>query len=190
MSAQIQPSTDGTTPSRTRSPAGRRSRLTLSPGLRKAVLVVHIVAAGAWIGVDVMVAVLVGVGWLADDPATQGLAYEALSEFVVVPMLVSGLLSLASGLVLGLATKWGLVRYWWVAVKLVLNLALCLTIILVLSPGMAEVGEHGRALRDGAPATADVSNLFFPPTVSLTALTLATVLSVVKPWGRVRRPIG
>ena len=28
--------------------------------------------------------------------------------------------------------------------------------------------------------------LFFPPAVSLTALTVATVLAVAKPWGRIR----
>jgi hypothetical protein len=32
--------------------------------------------------------------------------------------------SLASGVVLGLGTKWGLIRYWWVAAKLVLNVVL------------------------------------------------------------------
>jgi len=30
------------------------------------------------------------------------------------------------------------------------------------------------------------SNLIFPPTVSITALTLATVLAVYKPWGRTK----
>ncbi len=73
---------------------------------------VHVVSAGAWIGIDVLVAVLVLTGWFADDPHTQGLAYGALGTFVVWPMLVSGLVCLASGLLLGLATKWGLVRYW------------------------------------------------------------------------------
>ena len=154
---------------------------------RKVTLVVHLVSAGAWIGIDVMVAVLVGVGWFSDDPVRQGTAYQALGWFVVWPMLSAGLLSLASGLVLGLGSKWGLVRYWWVLVKLVLNVVLCTLILVALRPGLPEVVDHGRALATGAASDIDVSFLFFPPAVSLTALLVASTLAVFKPWGRVRR---
>ena len=154
---------------------------------RKVTLVVHLVSAGAWIGIDVMVAVLVGVGWFADDPARRGAAYEALGWFVVWPMLTAALVSLASGVVLGLGSRWGLVRYWWVLVKLVLNLVLCTLILVALRPGLPQLVEHGRALATGAASDVDVSYLFFPPAVSLTTLTVAVVLAVFKPWGRVRR---
>ncbi|MCW2761486.1 MAG: hypothetical protein JWR85_1687 [Marmoricola sp.] len=159
----------------------------LRPRLRKSLLIVHIVAGGAWIGIDVVVAALVLTGWLAGDAGTRGLAYQALATFVVTPMLVAGLLCLATGLALGLGTRWGLVRYWWVVVKLVMNVVLCTLIIVLLHPGMAEVGEHGRALSAGLPAPGDMSGLIFPPAVSLTALVIATVLSVFKPWGRTGR---
>ena len=122
-------------------PLGRRTRQT--------VLVVHIVSAGAWIGIDVIVAVLVLTGWFGGDADTRGIAYQALSRFVVWPMLTAGLTCLVTGLLLGMATKWGLVRYWWVAVKLVLNLVLCTLILVALQPGMAEVGEYGEALVAG-----------------------------------------
>jgi hypothetical protein len=103
-------------------------------------------------------------------------------------MLVSGLTCLATGLLLGVATKWGLVRYRWVLVKLLLNLSLCTLILVALQPGMAEIGEYGAELAaGGSPDSARVSDLFFPPAVSLTALSLATVLAVLKPWGRTRR---
>ena len=161
-------------------PLGRRAR--------QSVLVVHIVSAGAWIGIDVVVAVLVLTGWFGGDPGTRGLAYQALGEFVVLPMLVSALTCLVTGLLLGMATKWGLVRYKWVLVKLVLNLVLCTLILVALQPGMAEVGEYGERLAAGGdPDDTVVSQLFYPPAVSLTALSLATVLAVMKPWGRTRR---
>ena len=38
-----------------------------------------------------------------------------------------------------------------------------------------------------AVATGPTPTMGFPPAVSLTALTVAVVLSVVKPWGRIRR---
>ncbi|MFI0350230.1 hypothetical protein [Actinomadura sp. 9N407] len=159
----------------------------LSRGWRKTVLVTHIVSAGAWIGIDVIVAVLVVTGRFGSTDAVRGLAYESLATFVVWPMLVSALASLVTGLVLGLGTKWGLLRYWWVAVKLALNLVLCFLIVFALQPGMDEVGAYGRELPAGAAEPEAISSLFFPPAVSLTMLTFATVLAVAKPWGRLRR---
>jgi hypothetical protein len=148
--------------------------------------VVHLISAGAWIGIDVIIGVLVLAGWFGGDTAARGVAYQALGLFVVWPMLISGLTCLASGLVLGLGTRWGLLRYWWVAVKLVLNVALCTLILVALRPRMGEVRAYGRELTAGGPTGGSVSTMFFPPAVSLTALSLATVLAVVKPWGRIR----
>jgi hypothetical protein len=158
---------------------GRRWRQTL--------LALHILASAAWIGIDVIVAVLVGTGWFAADTEVRSLAYRALATFVVWPMLVSGLVCLATGLVLGLGTKWGLVRFWWVFIKLALNVVLCTLIVVILRPGMAEVAAYGEELVTGTPATDRVAQLFFPPAVSLSLLTLATVLAVFKPWGRMSR---
>jgi hypothetical protein len=163
------------------------STFTLGRRWRKAVLIVHIFAAGAWIGIDVLVAVLVSVGRFGSGVAVRGLAYQALAAFVVWPMLVSGLGCLATGVLLGLGTRWGLLRYWWVAVKLALNLLLCTLIIFLLQPGMDAVAAYGRDLARGTPAPAAVDTLFFPPAVSLTILTVATTLAVVKPWGRLTR---
>jgi hypothetical protein len=164
----------------------------LSRGWHRATLVTHIVACGAWIGIDVIVAVLVLTGWFGGDVGLRSLAYRALAAFVVWPMLTTGLVSLVTGLILGLATTWGLLRYWWVTVKLALNLVLCALIVLILQPGMDEVNRYGQDLLTGAPDPGRVSTLFFPPAVSLTTLTLATVLAVFKPWGRIRyrRPEG
>ena len=166
-------------------PAG--PRIALSQRTRRTVLVVHILSAGVWVGVDVLVAVLVAVGRFAGDDATRGLAYQALGTFVVMPMLVTGLVCLASGVVLGLGTKWGLMRYWWVLVKLVMNVALCVLIVVALRPGMPDVVDAGEAIAAGGTTDTDLSSLFFPPIVSLSLLSLATWLSVFKPWGR-RRP--
>jgi hypothetical protein len=154
---------------------------------RKVTLLVHIISAGAWVGVDVIVAVLVGVGWFAGSDSTRGAAYQALGLFVVWPMLVSAVVCLASGVLLGWGSKYGLIRYWWVAVKLFLNLLLTTLILVALQPGMPEVAEYGRSVSAGQPDGTDVSQLFFPPIVSLTLLTFATALAIFKPWGRTRR---
>jgi hypothetical protein len=161
--------TAGARPDRT--PARRPWRL--GGPTRKAFLLVHILTAGIWLGVDVIVGMLVFGAWLSDDPGARDIAYRALGSYVLWPMLLSGLLCLASGVVLGLGSKYGLVRYAWVAVKLVLNVILCLLIILLLRPMLAQLAA-------GAPGTND---LVFPPVVSTAALTFASWLSVFKPWG-------
>jgi hypothetical protein len=159
---------------------------TLTRPWRRAALVTHIVAGGAWIGIDVIVAVLVVMGRFGGTAEVRGLAYQALATFIIWPMLTAGLICLASGLMLGLGTRWGLLRYWWVVVKLVLNVVLCTLILLVLRPGMDEVAAYGRSLVAGGGDPSVVSTLFYPPAVSLTSLAIATVLAVYKPWGRVR----
>jgi len=164
----------------------RRRIIPMGTTVRKVILVVHIVSAGAWIGIDVIVGVLVVAGLFSSEPAVQGLAYQALGTFAVGPMLTTALVSLVSGVLLGLGTRLGLVRYWWVAVKLTLNLVLCVLIVFALEPGMADIVEHGRIVASGGESPLDVSTLFFPPAVSLSTLTFATVLAVFKPWGRVR----
>jgi hypothetical protein len=148
--------------------------------------VAHIVSAGAWVGIDVIVAMLVLSGWFSGDVTLRSVAYQALARFVVWPMLTAGLICLASGVVLGMGTPWGLLRYWWVVVKLALNLLLCTLIVVALQPGMDEVSRYGQDLLTGSPDRAAVSNLFFPPAVSLSALSFAVVLAVFKPWGRIR----
>ena len=155
--------------------------------MRKGVLVVHIVSAGTWIGIDVVMGVLVFTALLAERGSTKALCYRALELFAVWPLLTTGLLSLASGVVLGLGTKWGLIRYWWVAVKLVLNVVLVALVPVLLRPQVIEMAEQGRRFVAGEAASLAVGDLIFPPIVSPTALLIAFVLAVFKPWGRIRK---
>ena len=154
---------------------------------RKGFLVVHVASAGAWIGIDVVMADFVFTALLADDDSTKALCYRALELFAVWPLLTTGLVCLASGIVLGLGTKYGLVRYWWVAIKLVLNIVLTALVLVALRPAVTEAAEQGRQFAAGAPASLAVGDLIFPPIVSPTALLIAVVLAVFKPWGRIRK---
>ena len=155
--------------------------------MRKGVLVVHIVSGGAWIGIDVAMGVVIFTALLAEDGNTRALCYRALELFAVWPLLTAGLLSLASGVVLGLGSKWGLIRYWWVAIKLVLNVVLVALVPVLLRPQVIEMAEQGRRFMAGEPASLAVGDLIFPPIVSPSALLIAFVLAVFKPWGRIRK---
>jgi hypothetical protein len=165
---------------------GTRQRQ-LGARMRQGVLVVHIVSAGAWIGIDVVMGVLVFRALGTDDGNVKALCYRALELFAIWPLIVTGLVCLASGVVLGLGTKWGLVRYWWVAIKLALNVILVALVSFALRPGVAELAEQGRRFVAGEPATLAAGDMVFPPIVSTSALLVATALAVFKPWGRIRK---
>jgi hypothetical protein len=156
----------------------------MRPRTRKGVLVAHLVSAGAWIGLDVMLGVLIFTPLLTSDAAVAALCYQVL-PLLFWPILLSGLTCLVTGVVLGAGTHYGLVKYWWVLVKLLLNIVLTLLVPVLLAPGLDEAAEVGRQLADGGPGAAP-GTLAFPPLVSGTALVVATVLAVYKPWGRVR----
>jgi len=154
---------------------------------RKGVLVVHIASTGAWLGIDVAMAVVIFTALSTDDTGTRALCYQVLQLFAVWPLFAAGIVCLASGVVLGLGSKYGLVRYWWIATKLALNILLTGLVPVALRPGLSALGEQGRQLAAGHPATASIGNMIYPPIVSPAALLIALVLAVFKPWGRIRK---
>ena len=160
-------------------------RMPLSSGTRKLLLLVHIAAAGIWLGLDLALGILV-VTALTADAMGAGAAAASLVAVSTWPLVIVGLVTLATGVLLGLGTKYGLVRYRWVLVKLIVNVVLVTLAVLVLWPGLTTLADGGRAaLADGVAPTV-TANLVFPPVVSSTALLVAMTLSVFKPWGRTR----
>src|SRR5699024_7039131 len=94
------------------------------------------------------------------------------------------LLTLLSGAVLGLGSKYGLLGYWWVTTKLVITIVLIVLVLVLLVPSVADLV----AAADQVPAGFEFDRqLIFPPIVSTTALLAAITLSIAKPWGRLRR---
>ena len=161
-------------------------RMPLSARLRKVLLLVHISAAGVWLGLDLVLGILVLTA-LGADPTGAGAAAASLAAVATWPLVVAGLATLVTGVLLGLGTKYGLVRYWWVLVKLVVNVVLVTLVVLVLWPGVTVVGDAGRAALASGGSPTIPATLVFPPIVSSTALVVALTLSVFKPWGRTRR---
>lgn len=161
--------------------------LRLGARTRKGIVTVHIASAGAWLGVDIAMAVVIFTAVFNRDSRTRALCYQVLQLFAVWPLFSAGIVCLASGVVLGLGSRYGLVRYWWVATKLALNILLTGLVPLALRPGLSGLSELGRDLAAGHLATASVGDMIYPPIVSPAALLIAMVLAVFKPWGRIRK---
>src|SRR4051794_40289382 len=92
-------------------------RLRLGRDARRAVLLAHLATSLGWLGADVVLGVLAVTGFVSDDPALAAACYTALHVFAVPVLLTLGVASLGSGLLLGLASRWGVVRTRWVLVK-------------------------------------------------------------------------
>lgn len=108
-------------------------------------------------------AVLVFTALLTHDSRTKALCFQALELFAVWPLFTTGVVCLISGGVLGLGSKYRLVRYWWVAAKLVLNLLLTGLVLLALAPEVSQAAAQGRQFAAGQPATLAVGDLIYPP---------------------------
>ena len=176
-------------------PAGRASAVVatipLRRSARRALLISHIAVSVGWLGADVVMGILAVAGLTSDDPTLALAIFRAAGIFVPLAVLPLAGLSLVTGLLLALGTKWGLLRYWWVLVKLAITVVLCFLVLTLLQPSVADLADLAAAgQRDGslavAAAGADPTILLVPACVSVVALTVAVILSVAKPWGRTR----
>jgi hypothetical protein len=160
----------------------------LTPATRKAVLVLHAVTGISWMGVDIALFVLLMTARTTDDPTLVVSGFNAIRIIVPVAVPPLSLGILVTGLILGLGTPWGLVRYWWVLVKLSLSLVMTVLVFLSLLPAINSI-----PVLSVTPMSADAvraslgflpTQLMFPPIVSFLMLGVATILSIFKPWRR------
>nr|WP_255430011.1 hypothetical protein [Streptomonospora sp. PA3] len=129
---------------------------------------------------------MVAAGLAADRPERAGTLYEAAAALAGMLVLPLSATALVTGLVCALGTPWGLFRHYWVAAKLVLTAVLVAGSNLLLVPAAAELAaatEGGSVL----PPYADRFSLVAALSVSLSVLVATTLLSTVKPFGRIRR---
>jgi predicted integral membrane protein DUF2269 len=144
---------------------------------RRTILTVHIIASVGLLG-DVAAVLAVNVrAATTSDPAFAATAYDLLSMFSLVFGIPLSFTALITGVLLGLGSKWGVLRHVWVISKLVL----ILTVILV---GAFVIGPNTQTMIDGGSGSEPV--LIAAATYDVLALTLATWLAVFKP-GRALR---
>ncbi|MVA76708.1 hypothetical protein GC722_11835 [Auraticoccus sp. F435] len=157
----------------------------LSRPAHRAVLLVHVASAGSWLGLDLVLGTAV-LTLLSGPPTEATAAALVLARLVGPPLLTVAVTTLASGLVLGLGTPWGLVRHGWVLAKLVITVVLLVLVVVLLLPALGELSAAAAASLDSGAAPPAVGQLVFPPVVSTTAVLGAMALSVFKPSRRSR----
>jgi hypothetical protein len=152
----------------------------MTPGLRKFVLIIHLVFSVGWIGAVIAYLVLGVSAATNQDPRTvraAWIAMELMGWSAIVPLAIGSLLT---GLVVSLGTAWGLFRYYWVLITFVLT-TFSLVILLLHMPA---VSSRANALRETAGTKlVDAGGDLLHPGVGLLVLLVITVLNVYKPRG-------
>lgn len=156
----------------------------LSAGARKATLTLHVGVSVALIGVTASVLIVSLRAAGADSPADAHALYASAQTLAFALAIPFSLTSLATGLVLGTGSRWGVITYWWVTGKLALQLAIILTGALVVGPSVQALIDSSAA---GRPLGADRWELSVAGAANLIFAAAAVALAVFKPGGRVRR---
>lgn len=146
-------------------------------------LLAHVVCSVGWIGVELTILALGVVGRASSEQVVTRSCYVAAGILGEVFYFPAAALALVSGVVLGLGTKWGLLRYRWVALKLVLNIVLLLGGSLLVVPAFVTASDA--AVR-GEPVGRAAITLITAMTAGLTLLLIATQVSIFKPSVKTR----
>lgn len=150
---------------------------------RRALLVVHVITSAGWLGLTLGLLALGVTAVITDSPMVTEASYRSMKVFADWLITPISLLTLLTGLVLSLGTPWGLAQHRWVFIKFWMTLVTTTLSIFALRPEITAAVTH--AIAKGAVAEQYV--LIIAPSVSLSAYTFMTVISVLKPWGLTQR---
>jgi hypothetical protein len=151
---------------------------------------VHIVISVSVIGADITAIMLSITGLTSRVPELIRASYLVmglLAEKILVPFALAALLT---GILLGLGTRWGLTRYYWVLTKLLLTITAISALVLVLRPRVSQAADEVLRIPLAELATNGIGQIGIGVTIGIAAalLVLLTVaiLAVNKPWGKIR----
>lgn len=156
----------------------RRSRLLLQ--------IIHDVTSIGWLGVGFAQLTLNLIALATGVPALRHDAHEITHLFDRWLLTPLALLAVGSGVLLATRTTWGLLRYWWIVVKLILAAALLVFMPVWMGAWAAQAAAQTAGPVASGYLTTRVDLLAGSVTVVSTLL-FVVVVSVVKPWGRTPR---
>jgi hypothetical protein len=155
----------------------------MRPGTRRLVLLLHVITSVGWIGVEVSILACGVVGLLDPDPIVMRSTRVVAGVLGGIFYFPASLVTLVTGLLLSWGTRWGVLRYRWVVLKLVLNLVLFAGGNLAVIPSFESAS---RAAAQGLAIGTVGVRMVTAMAAGLILLLVATHLSVYKPWGRTR----
>lgn len=155
----------------------------LTPFFRKLGLTAHITFSVGWFGAVAAFLALAVAGLTSQNPQLVVSCYmsmELITWFVIIPACLG---TLITGIVQSLLTQWGLFRYYWIVIKLILTIAATVVLLAHMQPirYMADM-VSGATLSDADLRGLRIQ-LIADAGAALLVLLIATTVSVYKPWG-------
>ncbi|MFE0155584.1 hypothetical protein ACFWY5_51200 [Nonomuraea sp. NPDC059007] len=162
----------------------------VKPPSRKALLVTHDAISGSWLGIGLVMLTLALIGANTNDAAVAMVVYDLLKLFDTTILPWASIGTIISGIGVSLTTKWALFQYHWVVTKLILALAVLFAAFSFIHNAVVSAAEAAGAVVKAGGGTVDVgaaSGMMIGGFgFGVVCITIATVLSVYKPWGRNR----
>ncbi len=158
----------------------------MTPGLRKIALTVHVTSSIGWFGAVAAFLALAITGMTSQDPQLVRASYLVMgltTWFVIVPL---AFVSLLSGVASSLGTRWGLFRYYWVLMKLVITVLATLVLLVHTQPIDLLTSVAAKTAVLGANLHGAQIQMVVASSLALVVLLVLTVLSMYKPRGMTR----
>jgi len=160
----------------------------MTPRWRKAALTAHVTSSVGWLGAVAGWLALAVAGLNSNNAQTVRAAYLAMeltAWFIIVPL---SLASPLTGLVSSLGTRWGLIRHYWVLVKLLITIPATVLLLVHMQPISYLAGVAAETTLTGVDPVGTLrTQMVAYGAAALLVLFLATALSVYKPRGRTPR---
>ncbi len=155
----------------------------LPPLWRKLLLTVHVVASVGLIG-TALVLVALGISSVRGaDPQTIYPAAYLVEVWLVAPL---ALVALGTGVLQAVLSPWGLVRYWWVTIKLTTTAGFAGVALFVLLPRLEASADAAIGPAAQTFTIAERLPLVIAPSVAVALLVFNVVLAIYKPGWRLR----
>jgi ferredoxin-NADP reductase len=161
---------------------GRRSH--------RALVAAHAISAAIWVGITCAVVTLAVIGMTTRDLGTALVVYKLISYFDITLLPWANFATTLTGIALGLTTRWGLIRYRWVAAKLIISFAILASAFAYVEDSVGAVIEKAEHLAATGGTTEQLSAgggvVFAGFGLPLLSLIAAMLLSLYKPGGKTR----
>ena len=158
--------------------------MTTAAGVQnKALLTLHVLTTVGLFGADLVLLTLGVSAILGADPRTVYPPSHLIAAVIVQPLAVA---SLATGVVLGRVSGWGLLRYWWTAIKLTITVALTLVVVGVLVPRLGAAADATGSDTPRAFTLVERLPLAVAPLVASSLLIANVALAIYKPRWKLR----
>jgi len=157
--------------------------MTMTPRLRKFALTTHVTSSVGWLGAVAVFLALAIAGMTGQDAQLMRAAYLAMELTTWTVILPLALLSLLSGVVSSLGTNWGLFRYYWVLLKLLITILATIVLLVHMQPIDLLAGVAAKTTVFRADLQSLQLLMVTGSSAALVVLIVLTVLSVYKPRG-------